>query len=802
MRWSIIRLIWLRELRDQLRDRRTVFMMAVLPILLYPLVGIGLMQFAVGFFKKTNTVGVIGAQNLPPATPRSAGLSPLPAAAWFTLTPGRGVDQAIATAALAQAVQRGVGQDYPPLLLIENGAARFPPWYFDDSQESNSLSVKLLPAADPAQPAADNPNQAAGSDDESDDLGSGIDRSALDAKEVDLLLVVPPDFGAKLEQGKRPTIYLVSREGDDRSRLVRARVNVLLARWKKHVKEIRLVRLGLPPDFDEPLDVRDPERSRSPTKPDARDLFDTLVRIFPFMLVMWSLAGALYPAVDLCAGEKERGTMETLLISPVGREEIVWGKFLAIWTFSAATALLNLVSMTLTAWNFRGMLPYDALRVGGLIWCIVLVLPLSAFFSALCLAVGAYARSSKEGQYYLMPLFLITMPLIFVTLAPGVDLNPFYSMVPITGAALLMQKLLISGPEQIPWLYFLPVLGPMALYGWFALRWAIEQFNREEVLFREAERLDLNLWLRHLFRDKEALPSTGQALFCFGLILLLRWLAYGLGANLSMLARTSIEAVAFVAAPPVLMAVLLTDQPITRLALRRPTFRQAVVGLLLAVLLLPPLAEITLMILRQFPALIHLLTEHHPLAEFLRGYQGESANLAAAWPLLLVFVVVLPPCEEIAFRGFILGGLQRRFSPWTAIVVSSLLFALYHMNVFQFLPAFLLGLVLGLLATRTRSIWPGVLLHALQNFLSLSLLFVEPLLHLVGYENDSLSPTRWMQWAVCALCLPPALYMLWRLGTGMSADRVTATAEELTPPTPILVNGTVHSTFDRAPQRR
>src|SRR6516225_2232374 len=180
MRWSIIRLIWLRELRDQLRDRRTVFMMAVLPILLYPLVGIGLMQFAVGFFKKTNTVGVIGAQNLPPATPRSAGLSPLPAAAWFTLTPGRGVDQAIATAALAQAVQRGVGQDYPPLLLIENGAARFPPWYFDDSQESNSLSVKLLPAADPAQPAADNPNQAAGSDDESDDLGSGIDRSALD----------------------------------------------------------------------------------------------------------------------------------------------------------------------------------------------------------------------------------------------------------------------------------------------------------------------------------------------------------------------------------------------------------------------------------------------------------------------------------------------------------------------------------------------------------------------------------------------------------------------------------------------
>ena len=70
--------------------------------------------------------------------------------------------------------------------------------------------------------------------------------------------------------------------------------------------------------------------------------------IFPFLLVMWSLTGALYPAVDLCAGEKERGTMETLLISPASREEIVWGKFLTIWVFSSATAVLNLFSMGIT----------------------------------------------------------------------------------------------------------------------------------------------------------------------------------------------------------------------------------------------------------------------------------------------------------------------------------------------------------------------------------------------------------------------------------------------------------------------
>ena len=103
--------------------------------------------------------------------------------------------------------------------------------------------------------------------------------------------------------------------------------------------------------------------------------------------------------------------------------------------------------------------------------------------------------------------------LIFLTLVPGVQLNPFYSMVPVTGVALLLQKLMAShGPDRSLYLYFIPVLAPMIVYSWLALRWAIGQFQREEVLFREAERLDIGLWLRRLFRDKEPLPSAGEAL--------------------------------------------------------------------------------------------------------------------------------------------------------------------------------------------------------------------------------------------------------------------------------------------------
>src|SRR5262249_38251227 len=137
---------------------------------------------------------------------------------------------------------------------------------------------------------------------------------------------------------------------------------------------------------------------------------------------------------------------------------------------------------------------------------------------------------SKEGQYYLMPLFVITMPLAFLTMSPGIELNPLYSLIPVTGVALLMQKLATAQTlGDIPWAYFVPVLAPIGLYSWLALRWAIEQFNREGVLFREAERLDLTLWLKSLLRDKEPLPTTGEAFFAIGLLIGLRWLSFGMG---------------------------------------------------------------------------------------------------------------------------------------------------------------------------------------------------------------------------------------------------------------------------------
>jgi sodium transport system permease protein len=723
MRWSIIRLIWHRELRDQLRDRRTIFMIAILPILVYPVAGFGIMQLFVGLVNRPSVVGVQGAQYLPPQVP----------------APGP--------------------KDYPPLLVERDGEQRFPDRYLESFEEGRTRVVLVGEGEVPS----------AGRDNSQEFL-DGIDRGPLLARQVDVLLVVPADFTDLLEKAGRPPLFVLTREGEEHGRLVEGRLRRILDRWKKDLKDVRLRRAGLPENFDDPFEVQDEARARPAGKKAAEELFDLLVRIFPFVLVMWSLAGALYPAVDLCAGEKERGTMETLLISPASREEIVWGKFLTIWVFSAATALLNLLSMGLTTWLFSPI-PHDAFRASSLLWGVVLLLPLSAFFSAVCLAVGAYARSSKEGQYYLMPLFLVTMPLIFLTLAPGVELNPFYSMVPVTGVALLLQKLMAPTPDRGLWMYFVPVLAPMVIYGWLALRWAIEQFQREEVLFREAERLDLKLWLQRLFREKEELPSAGEALFCFGLILGLMWLAAGLGSTLS-LKGNAVRYLAFVAAPPLLMAILLTTRPAGGLALRLPPAWAVPAAILQAVLLFPAATALTVALLS--PEIKQSLEEAARLASASTGGSGTphlSGSLRI--PSLLVLAVLPALCEELAFRGFILSGLRRRFRPWTAIFLSSFLYALYQMNVFQCLPHFLAGVVLAILALRTRSVWPAVAFHLVWNFLLLGPLLYPDVLGALGQIEEGVSGAAWLQLLVVGGSLVlalPLLWAVWHLGSRPASE--------------------------------
>jgi sodium transport system permease protein len=721
MRWSIVRLIWARELRDQLRDRRTVGMIVGLPILLYPLLGFAVLRFAEAFLSRPSIVAIKCQPGLSEDFPQ-AELHHAPDLGWLSLLPDLpvpGISRLCGVLCLVEAGHQVL--DFP--LLMQDG--KLAPAY---QESATALKVQVRP------------------------VGPGDARDLLSEKSVDLLLLAPADFLARLAKGEQPALTLKGRPNDDHSRQAAVRMTALLDAWRRDLKNVRLARLGLPGSFDEVFEIKDEGGASSTTDGGGKSLLDIILHVFPFMLVMWSLAGALYPAVDLCAGEKERGTMETLLISPASRQEIVLGKFLTIWVFSAVTSLLNLASMGITTWTMGPSLPQGSISLAALLWCVLLLLPLSAFFSAICLAVGAYARSTKEGQYYLMPLFLIAMPLIFLTLAPGVELNEVYSMVPVTGVGLLMQRLITSPSlDQVPWFYFVPVLASVVLYSWLALRWAIQQFQREEVLFREAERLDLGLWLRRLFREKEAAPTTGQAMFCFGLLLLLRWLSLDLGVASGLPVRTSVIQLAFVAAPPLFMALMVTKRPITNLGLRLPRMPY-----LLAALLLLPLAELVQNALAAVPDLSDLWKDRR-----LDDLPGVPKGLLGIRRLIYLAILSGLPavCEELAFRGLILTGLRHRFRLGPAVLLSAFLFAVYHSNVFAAGPLFVLGVVLALLSALSGSIWPGVLLHAGCRVVVLNGSLILP----APSGVPSLPDTRLLWLCLAAvICTGLAAVLLWR----------------------------------------
>jgi sodium transport system permease protein len=322
------------------------------------------------------------------------------------------------------------------------------------------------------------------------------------------------------------------------------------------------------------------------------------------------------------------------------------------------------------------------------------------------------ARSTKEGQYYLMPLLLICMPLMILAVLPTMELSLGTSLIPITGVMLLLRRLM-EGEFQQALLYLLPVIGVTLGCCLLAVRWAIDQFNNESVLFRENERLDLVGGLVHLIRHRPDTPTVAMAIACGLVILLLRFFV-GMGlpvpdswTGIAVLALVSL--VGLIAVPAVTMALMLTRRPARTLLLRPAPPRSVLAAVALAACLHP-----LNMTLAQW---VHHL---YPIQEgslgHLKRLLGEAPNL----PLVLLIVALTPAvCEELAFRGFILSGLRHTGHKWRAILLSSLLFGIAHGMLQQSLMATASGVILGYLAVQTGSLLPCVAFHFVHNSLSL-----------------------------------------------------------------------------------
>lgn len=746
MTWKNVKLIFLRELRDQLRDRRTLFMVAVLPLLLYPALGVGMTSMTVNFSELERTVAIIGAADLPPPPLLDPKQPDRFLAEYFDVASDVDKLRVITESTLQLPLEPGI-----PVEQQERQRA-----FVKQAVESRALLEQLGTLSRSRRAAEDRALRLSylGPEKKAEHDACLVEARTIETQEqklrsrvnewflqspVEVLVVIPTGFAQQIEETNRqlanrensiasdalPKPVILQNSADEKSQIASRRIKDALSRWEERLREARLEQAGLPSSLSSPVD---PTSIELAAKEDmSANLWS---KLFPALLVMMGVTGAFYPAIDLGAGEKERGTMETLLISPARRSEIVMGKFLTVMIFSISTALLNMVSMGFTG---KHVLSVAGGRPGmglgevtfppfnSLMWVLAIAIPLCALFSATSLAVAMFARSNKEGQYYLTPLLMVTMGLTMFCLSPAVEIQPYYSILPVAGPALLLKALLSGGASlQSYGGYLAPVIISSIFYSVVALNWAISLFDREEVLFREAERFDLGLWIKHILREKEPVPSRTEAALCFTVILLAQFAAMsymqsaifkmpeGAERHVSMLRLQTIYLIATVGAPPLLMAVLLTSSFRRTLKLYWPKWQYLVLGFVLPVVLQPIAIEI-----------IHQLAWFFPkppaaMADMLKSFSDKSVP----WWMPFMAIAVTPAiCEELAFRGFILSGLQsgRQRSFWSPVLISAVCFGVVHMIAHQVFNAMLLGVVIGLLAVRSRSLIPGVIFHLIFN---------------------------------------------------------------------------------------
>ncbi|WP_437191653.1 ABC transporter permease subunit/CPBP intramembrane protease [Planctomicrobium sp. SH527] len=717
MRWKNIFLIFQREVRDQLRDRRTLFMVAVLPLLLYPAMGIGMVQMTVTFAEQMRRVIVVGADQLPePSFIVDGQFSP------------RFFDRPEQAGTIRILTDQPEGLKFEPNLEVRSEVAEFMK-QVDIRRDRILRLAEVQSTLDRLPPESDLVQSMR---DEEKTLRVEIEHWFSKAP-AQVLIVFPRDFLTKyneltaslekmnkdeLKKASVPRPIVLHNSANEKSEIAYQRVRVVLKNWESSLLEQRLEAAGLPASLQRPVpmtpvDLAEPEQIAA----------NVWSKIFPALLVIMSVTGAFYPAIDLGAGEKERGTMETLLISPATRTEIVYGKFFTVMLFSLTTALLNLCSMGFTGQhmfsaisatraNPMGDISFPPLE--SLMWVVLLAIPLAALFSALSLSLAMFARSSKEGQYYLTPLLLVTMGLTMFCLNPAVELTPYYSILPVTGPALLLKALLLGTSTQSLAFYAIPVLVTSCVYSALALWWATELFQREDILFREAEQINPRLWLKHLLREKEPTPSFAEAAVCFVLIAMLQFLFLTsmqgspelLATPVKMVTVQLVYLVATVGLPPVFMALLLTSHARRTLKLVWPRFSMLAVGVTLAFTLQPLVLEMMAWLDPYFPPL-------PPGAKQLMDAMGTDQ--VPLWLTFSAFAIAPAICEELAFRGFILSGLQHSGRRWLPIMLSALLFGVIHMIPKQQFNAALLGVVIGLLAARSGSLLPGVLFHLIFN---------------------------------------------------------------------------------------
>jgi sodium transport system permease protein len=406
MNWNYITTIYFKELRDSLRDRRTLISMIVIPTLIIPV-----LMFGVG---------------------------------------------TVMSKVIRQAKEEATS------VVILNGA--------------DSPAVVAALKADKKFRVVE---------------GAADYKQLISDKKVRVAVEIPAGFEASLKTSTPQTVMIYHYQGELKSGLGAGELDKFFRALREKTVETRLTDRGLPVTLVKPFEIKW-ENVAPPEKVGG----NAIGGFIPYIIIILSFTGAMYPAIDLTAGEKERGTMETLLCSPVNRLNIVLGKFLMVLTASVTTILLSLSSMALSAvigiMSFAGggAAGAKAATAGGTIplidplgifGVVAMIAPVAVLFAALLLAISLFAKSYKEAQSYVSPFIIVVIMPAMLGMLPGIELGVKTSLIPILNLSLVCKEML-SGVWH--WQYIALIFGSTTVYAAIALAFCVRMFNREDVMFR------------------------------------------------------------------------------------------------------------------------------------------------------------------------------------------------------------------------------------------------------------------------------------------------------------------------------
>jgi sodium transport system permease protein len=519
-------------------------------------------------------------------------------------------------------------------------------------------------------------------------------RKLVASRKVHVVLLTPP--GAS---GASIPIRVLADSTDVDSDAMERRVSRALTDHGAELLRQRMTALGQDASAARPLDVSEEDLADA-----ARRGASFAAALLPYLLLVLVATSGFYAALDLTAGEKERGTLQTLLTAPVRSVEIVAGKYLAVLALTLAATLCNLGSIALTLSRATAAMETSArfslgLSSAGAIF--LTVIPAALLIVALLMAIGVLARSYREGQSYLMPLLLLVMLAGFASFLPGAQLSAGTALVPLLNVTLLVHDILVgkAGATQV-----MVVWAVSLAWAVLGILLAARVFQTEQVLL-SGEKPWRDVFAPGVRSGRGLTP--GNALAFAAVLLVLTFYGSALVERRGgVAALILVSQLGFFLLPSLLWCRLFRAPLVDTLQLRWPTSRGWVATVLLAAGGWSVGAVVWEQLLR-FPGA-------RAYSDWLGELLGKQGRLELGTALLLV--ALLPAiAEEVTFRGVVLAGLRRSGSRWIAVVGSALVFGLFHINPYHVLAAFAVGLLLGWVALESGSLLPGVLIHLVNN---------------------------------------------------------------------------------------